>query len=270
MPYFLYQNKTNIYYNDSGKGNVVILLHGFGETSAIWNSQHLFLQNTHRVIAPDLPGSGHSELINQDDVTIDDYANCIYELLKHLQLNTTVKVSVLGHSMGGYIALAFAKKYSDDINAFGLIHSTAYSDSTEKKQIRLRAIETMQQYGSYSFLKTTIPNLFSRKFKETESQKINDLIEQGKRFSPISLEQYYKAMINRSDSCDLLQKTKLPILFIAGIEDTAAPLNDLLHQFYLSEKSQIKILDNVGHMGMLEASEDVNNVIAQFLFAFDL
>lgn len=270
MNYFLYKNKTKISYSDTGNGNVIFLLHGFGETATIWNNQQDFLQKTHRVIIPNLPGSGLSELIEENDLGIDDYADCIYDLLQHLQLSSSTKISILGHSMGGYVTLSFVKKYANYIHSFGLIHSTAFADSTEKKQVRLRAIETIREYGSYSFLKTTIPNLFSNKSKQNINYKIDELIEQGKDFSALSLQQYYTAMMNREDSCFVLKESKLPVLFIAGVEDIAAPLSDVLQQVHLSEKVLVKILKDVGHMGMLEATKTVNETILKFVEVFNL
>lgn len=270
MASFLYHNKTKINYEDVGKGNIILLLHGFGETSNIWQSQKLVLQSSYRVIIPDLPGSGRSDLIDKNNVTIEDYANCIYELLKHLQLNSTIKISILGHSMGGYITLEFARKYGTWIHSFGLIHSTAFADSATKKQIRLRCIETMHQYGSYSFLKTTIPNLFSKKYRQIENKKIYELIEQGISFTVAALQQYYIAMMNRNSNCEVLKESNLPVLFIAGTEDEAAPLSNILQQVHLADKVQLKVLENVAHMGMLEASDEVNKTILKFLSTFNL
>ncbi len=264
MPTFIYQS-AKVNYTDTGFGNVVLLVHGFGEDSTIWHAQKDFLQQHYRLIIPDVPGSGLSDLIEKDNVTIDDYTDCLYALLQHLQLPQTQRISVFGHSMGGYIALAFAKKYSYALQAFGLIHSTAFADSEEKKQVRLRGIETMQQYGAYAFLKTTIPNLFGNSFKQKSPQVVDALIEKGKNFSVAALQQYYKAMMLRSDTTEVLVKSTVPVLFVIGTEDVAAPINDVLKQVHLPAISKIKNLENVGHMGMLEATDEVNETMLSFL-----
>lgn len=261
---FTYRNKK-ICYTDTGQGNAVVLLHGFGEDSGIWQQQLLFLQPQYRVIIPDLPGSGKSAMLEDILASMEEYANCVNALAeKELQQQKCV---LLGHSMGGYITLAFAKLFPQKLKGFGLIHSTAFADSEEKKQTRLRGIEMMAEYGAGAFLKNTIPNLFSASFKQNEPQQMEALIEKGKNFTIEALQQYYRAMIDREDTTDVLRKAIVPVLFIMGTEDVAAPLNDVLKLCYLPAQSHIHILNGVGHMGMLEAVDEVNGFVASFLEA---
>jgi len=95
--------------------------------------------------------------------------------------------------------------------------------------------------------------------------EVSALVEQSKQFSTLALEQYYLAMMNRCDTIDVLKKSKMPVLFIMGTEDIAAPLQDVLQQCHLPQVSYIHILENVGHMGMIESAENVNTFIKQFL-----
>jgi pimeloyl-ACP methyl ester carboxylesterase len=172
---------------------------------------------------------------------------------------------MIGHSMGGYITLTFAELYPEMLNGFGFIHSTAFADSEEKKQNRLRGIQLIAEYGGYSFLKNTIPNLFGAAFKEQFPEKVEALIEAGKQFSNEALQQYYFAMMNRTDTTAVIKGSKVPVLFILGTEDVAAPLNDVLQQAHLANCSYIHILNNVGHMGMWEATDKVNNHFFNFI-----
>ncbi len=123
----------------------------------------------------------------------------------------------------------------------------------------------MQEYGSYAFVKTTTPNLFSKDYKATHQAEIDSLVEKGKDFSVQALPQYYKAMMLREDKTAVLESSGLPVLFIIGEEDNAAPLPDLLKQVHLPALSYIHILEHVGHMGMWEAATEVNGFIADFL-----
>lgn len=263
--HFNYNNK-NIAYRSEGEGKAVVLLHGFGEDSNIFNEQIHFLKNYCRLLVPDLPGSGNSEMLDDsiNDISIDDYAECIYALLQQEKIHSCI---MLGHSMGGYITLSFAELFPKNLSAFGLIHSTAFADSEEKKQNRLRGIEMMETYGGYSFLKKTIPNLVAQPFKEKYAEKINFLIEEGKQFSNKALQQYYKAMMNRADKTSVLKNNPLPVLFVIGTEDVAAPIKDVLQQTHLPLSSYIHILNNIGHMGMWEATEDLNQYLLQFIEA---
>lgn len=268
---FTYNNSC-ISYRTEGIGHTVVLLHGFGEDSSIFNAQINALKEHCQLIIPDLPGSGKSEILklnNQPTVnnvafpaSITDYANCIRALLQQEHIT---QCTMIGHSMGGYITLEFAKLFPDYLSGFGLFHSTAFADSEEKKQNRLRGIQLINDYGGYAFLKTTIPNLFSATFKEQFPEKVDALIEAGKTFSNDALQQYYFAMMNRPDLTSVLSGSKVPVLFIIGTEDVAAPLNDVLQQTKLPECSYIHVLNNVGHMGMLEAADTVNEYLLQFI-----
>lgn len=260
-----------IHYKLVGKGTPVLLLHGFGEDSSIWNEQIKALQNNCLLIVPDLPGTGASEwnnvnskgsMANPSLFTIDQLSESVYALLQNEHIS---QCYLLGHSMGGYITLAYAKKYSTTLKGFGLIHSTAFADSEEKKKNRLRGIEMMEKYGGYAFLKTTLPNLFGEKFKKTDPEIIDTLIKKAASFSTPSLQAYYYAMMQRPDQTELLRGNSLPVLFVLGTEDVAAPLNDVLQQTHLPLKSYIHILEATGHMGMLESTDRINKIIHEFI-----
>jgi len=259
-----YQNK-NIHYKVSGKGKAVVLIHGFGEDGNIWNELIKDFKNDYHLIVPDIPGSGLSEMLDGENiiptgrqVSIEDYAEVIKGILNK---EIIAGCAIIGHSMGGYITLAFAKKYPEMLNKFGLFHSTAFSDDEAKKQNRLKAIDFIQANGAYAFLRTTIPNLFADKQHQT---KIEELIEEGRNFTPEALIQYYQAMMNRSDTTDILKEFNKPILFIIGEKDNAIPLQSSLQQCYLSPISQVHIL-NIGHMGMIEQPETCKLVLQSFL-----
>lgn len=264
MPDFFYNNSP-IRYLKSGTGAVVVLLHGFGEDSSIWNHQITHLQQYFQVIAPDIPGTGGSGRLHDGrEISIENYADAVYALLQHENITGCC---LLGHSMGGYIALALAEKHPEMIKGLGLVHSTAFADSEEKKANRQRGIEMMDQYGGAAFLKTTIPNLFSQAYKTANGEEINGLIEKGNAFSTLSLQQYYYAMMTRPDRSDILKKSRVPVLFIAGTEDVAVPINDVLKQTAMPDYSYIHILDHVGHMGILETPGIVNRFISDFVIA---
>ena len=255
---------AEIFYEEYGEGVPVVLLHGFGESSRVWHKQIPALQNICKLILPDLPGSGRSAMLDiaVTNISIPDFADCVNSILERENIRQCI---MLGHSMGGYITLSFAEQYPEKIKAFGLLHSTAFADNEEKKQNRLRGIELIETYGSYAFLKNTIPNLFADSFKTTNAEEIGHLIDDGKQFSEKSLQQYYYAMMQRRDATHVLKNSRVPVLFMIGKEDVAAPLNDLLKQVYLPGISYIHILKNAGHMGMWEAEKVFNEYIKEFV-----
>ncbi|MCW3107681.1 MAG: alpha/beta hydrolase, partial [Segetibacter sp.] len=172
---------------------------------------------------------------------------------------------LLGHSMGGYITLAFAESFPAKLTAFGFVHSTAFADSEDKKNTRKKGVKFLQEYGVYPFLKNSTPNLFSDSFKKEHPERVAELIEQGKNFTKEGLIQYYTAMMNRPDRTTVLEKSNVPVLFIIGSEDVAVPPEDLLKQVHLPKVSYIHIIKDVGHMSMWEKPAELNNHLLEFI-----
>jgi len=149
---------TDLVYNRSGNGPAVILVHGFPESSAIWDDFSKELSKEFTVITPDLPGYGGSGL-PKDLSSMDEYADAVHAVASHAGVK---KFTLIGHSMGGYIAMALAKKYAngDLLNGIGLFHSTVFADSDEKKVNRNRAIEAAKK-DKTGFIKAAIKGLES-------------------------------------------------------------------------------------------------------------
>jgi len=233
-----------------GSGNAVVLLHGFGEDSSIWNEMTESLSAMYQFIIPDIPGSGNSSMLSGENISMEDYADSLFAIL---QKESIKKCTLIGHSMGGYIALAFAEKYPQLLHGFGLFHSSAYADDDSKKETRKKAIEFIQTNGVDAFLKTSTPGLF---MDATASKNdIDDLLQKGKLFTPEALIQYYGAMIARPDRTHVLRNFEGPILFMLGAHDKAVPFEQGLEQSHLPGQSHIHILRNSAHMGMLEEKE---------------
>ncbi|MBI5373110.1 MAG: alpha/beta hydrolase [Sphingobacteriales bacterium] len=249
-----------IRYRVTGSGQPVMLVHGFGEEAGVWDEIADHLKNTYRLVIPDLPGSGHSEQI--PDMSIEGMAEVLHTILHEEKLSTCV---LIGHSMGGYITLAFAEKYPNHLSGFALFHSTAYADSEEKKAARRKGIEFIKEHGAFPFLKASIPNLFSPLTREKNAALVEKHIAGLTHFTPGALVAYYNAMISRPDRSDLLKQCGIPVLFIIGKHDTAAPPADSFRQSGLPEISYIHQLEKSGHMGMLEEPEQCTRILEGFL-----
>ncbi len=258
---------SKIFYRIIGTGKSVLLLHGFGEDGEIWKNQIEFLKPHFQLIIPDLPGSGKSSLINSspvqsEAVNIGDYAEVIKAIL--LEENIS-KCIAIGHSMGGYITLALAEKYPEILTAFGLVHSSAFADSEEKKAARLKSIKFIKNNGAYEFLKIAIPGLFGQYWSKGHMPEINKLIEKGRNFRSEALMQYYNAMITRPDRTEVLKNFSHKILLIIGEYDTAVPFLQSMQQSYLPNQSYIHILRKSAHMGIWEEKDKVNTDLIKFL-----
>ena len=257
-----------LFYRSIGQGPSVVLLHGFGEDGSVWKNQFHALAGF-KLIIPDLPGSGRSEIIT--DMSMEGLAEAVREIIVHENAELYFKegephsVVMIGHSMGGYVTMAFAEKFPEMLKGLGLFHSTAYGDSEEKRQIRRKGIEFMEKHGGFEFLKTSIPNLFSPLTRERTPSLIVQQLEASHNFSGAALVSYYVSMIQRPDRTSILQQTHLPVLFILGRYDTAIPFQDGLQQAHLPELSYIHILEKSGHMGMLEEREEANRILKNYI-----
>jgi len=222
--------------------------------------EHILTEDKFRFLIPDLPGSGKSDMIN--DMSMEGLSEIIKKLL---ELENITSCIMIGHSMGGYVTLAFADRYPEHLKAMGLFHSTAYANNEEKKSARRKGIEFIKGYGTFEFLRTTTPNLFSPATHNEQPEIVDELIDTLSNFSGDALVSYYEGMIRRSDKTTVLRNSTIPILFIAGSADNAVPLEDILKQCYLPSLSYIHILNNSGHMGMLEEPAKANLILESFL-----
>ena len=267
-----YSNST-LYYRVEGNGVPVILVHGFAEDGAIWDDLTERLKDKFKLIIPDLPGSGKSPLIDSKHAlpagrwSMEFFADCILAILQNESISSTI---MIGHSMGGYITLAFAEKYPHLLKAFGLFHSSSYPDSEEKKEARRKSIAFIQQHGAAKFIEQSTPNLFSENFKEKHPEIVQEQVTQYTNFLAPALVQYYEAMMERPDRTEILKTFKGPILFIMGKHDTAIPLEHSLQQCHLPDLSYTLILEDSGHMGMLEEAEKSSRFIENYLTEIEI
>lgn len=251
-----------LFYRVTGAGKPVVLLHGFAEDGTIWEHQADALQGKYRLIIPDLPGSGRSAI--SQDMSMEGLAASVKQILED-ELPNEEPVVMIGHSMGGYITLAFAEKYPEQLSGIGLFHSTAYADTEEKKVTRQKGIEFMLQHGADLFIRQTSPNLFAPSFKKDHPAVVQEIIERYSNFSTESLVQYYESMMIRPDRTNVLKASTWPVLLIAGEHDIAIPAEHIMQQSYLPSLSYIHLLRHSAHMGMLEEQGLSNRFLADFL-----
>lgn len=253
-------DQAEIHYQVLGNGFPILLIHGFGENSDVWDGILDPLVNGHQLIIPQIPGSGLSGMIT--DMSMDGMAGAMKAILDNEGISKTI---LIGHSMGGYITMAFAEKYPDYLKAYCLFHSTAYADTEEKKATRRKGIQFIRDHGAFEFLKTTTPNLFSQKTRDENPGLIEKQISGLGNFTDDSLVTYYESMIGRPDRREVLKTSKVPVFFLAGKYDNAIPLEDVLGQCHLPELSYIHVLNQSGHMGMLEEPAECTQALINFL-----
>ena len=222
-----------------GSGKPVVLLHGFCEDLTIWSGLQTKLAHAYQVISIDLPGFGSSTSTSQG-FTLNDVAD---EIMRVPGLCGPEPFPVIGHSLGGYVALAMAENYYDRIAGLGLFHSTSYADSMEKKQNRERTMEFILDKGAAPFIKTFVPGLFYAENIRDHTAEINALINSGLQVDTNVIIDYTKAMRDRADRSKLHFNFDKHRLFIGGAKDPAIAYKDFLSQFINLEGETTVILE---------------------------
>jgi pimeloyl-ACP methyl ester carboxylesterase len=254
--------ETTVAYEDTGKGKVLVLIHGFAEDATVWRHQVKTLQEKFRLIVPDLPGSGLSPLwLEKEALTMDILAQIVEAILEHERI---AHCCCIGHSMGGYATLAFAEAFPGYLKGWGLFHSTAFADSPEKQQARRNGIAAIQANGVAPFLTQMLPGLFGAAFKEAHADDIEALIQRSSSMSGAALIQYYEAMLERPDRRKVLEASAVPVLLILGAQDNVVPFTEGLQLAALSTTTFLHALPEAAHMGMWEAHFDTTEALLQY------
>ncbi len=258
---FLGKN-VNYFLSGSGDKNI-ILLHGFLESSFMWQDYTSRWNKNYKVIAIDLPGHGNTESLAEVNSTLL-MADAVDAVLKNESIASGI---FIGHSMGGYVALAYGERYAEKVKGVVLLNSTALADSDIKKGDRERAIKVMQKNPSI-FINESIPNLFATDHRENFTEEIKNVIEGAMKTNAEGACDCLRGMKEREDKTFLLKENRFPIKFIAGSKDNVIPIEKVREQINLHPKIHSKIFEESGHMSFIEVKEDcfisINDFINEF------
>ncbi len=252
---------SSIFYSESGRGLPVVFLHGYCETSFIWKEFKNYLARRNRVITLDLPGFGKSPRLNYA-FSLKDIAAEIKQVLDERRITSFV---LIGHSLGGYIALAFAKQFPFAIKGLGLFHSSIFADPPDKKENRTKLIEFIKSNGIKPFIKTFVPSLFYEKNRRNFEELIEELSKSAEKTSPEMVMEYARAMRDRESSVDFVKRFRKPVMFIIGENDQSVPLKKSLEQAVIPSNSHVLRLKDVGHMGMYENTAETLKFVQKFV-----
>ncbi|MEE4177687.1 MAG: alpha/beta hydrolase [Bacteroides sp.] len=247
-------------FKDQGAGDAVVLIHGYTQSSSVWDFFVEHLIDSFRVITIDLPGHGESECIGEIH-PMEQMGEVIKFVLDHLNVNEAV---IIGHSMGGYIALSMARVYPKLFRGLGLFHSTSLADSEESKASREKSIKLIRE-DHQAFLFNFIPELFAPENRERLAPEIDALIVAAKKMTKKAVLAAQEGMKSRSSTLDVLINAKFPVMFIAGQKDSRVPFENIWVQMALTEEAHSLILRNVGHMGFLEAKHQTFDFTRAFI-----
>lgn len=256
------KNGTTTAYREVGSGEqTIVLLHGFCGSSSYWDRLGSLLPQF-RIIAPDLRGHGDSSG-NDEAHTMEVLAEDLFLFFEALELHA---VHLFGHSLGGYVTLAFAEQHADRLASFGLIHSTPLPDGEEARANRDKSIESILSGGMEPFIRALVPKLFA----PDNLAKMTEEVELAKRIglatNPQAAVQTLRGMRDRKNREQVLQEAHLPILLIAGDADQIIPAAKTFRAD--GEHVEQVVLEGTGHMGMLEATELMAQAISRFIGRF--
>jgi pimeloyl-ACP methyl ester carboxylesterase len=244
---------------DEGKGNTIVLLHGFLESLEIWKDLSEKLIQEYRVIRIDLPGHGQSSCVAPVH-TMPLMAEEVHILLEILGVE---KCLLIGHSMGGYVSLAFARRFEKMLKGLILFHSHPMADDEETKKNRDRLIKIVQK-DHQGFIKDFIPDLFALESRERCKEEIKKQTELSLKTSKEGIIAALEGMKVREDSLDLINNIKIPTLIIAGEHDTRVPLEKILREVHNDRSVIISIMEEIAHMGHIESPEESHTLIKHF------
>lgn len=239
-------NDIELAYTRRGEGTPLVLLHGYPLDSHLWDDVAPLLEDTFDLILPDLRGFGKSTTVDSP-YTMDDYASDIAGLLDQLGIQ---KAAIAGHSMGGYVALAFARLYSERVSGLGLVSSQVLADPPDRKEARYKSAADVSANGIGGVVETMAP-------KFTSDERLQSFARATmERQQPAAFIGALKAMAERADSTSLLSSFKFPVVIIHGEADALIPIDRAREVKNAIPHAHLVELNGSGHMPMMEAKEE--------------
>ena len=246
---------------DEGTGIPVVLLHGYLESLEIWQPFSDELKKQFRIIRIDLPGHGQSGIL--DNVhSMDLMATVVRFVLDAYFIDKCV---LIGHSMGGYVTLAFAENHPERLLGFCLFHSSPFADNEEKRQNRDREIEMVKAGKKDLIFKTNIPKEFADDNLQTFKIEVNHAIDIAQKTPEVGIIAILEGMKQRPDRFNIIKKSKIPFLWILGMKDNYIQFEAMKQRIELSEKGELFVLENSGHMGFIEQPEEALQKIISYV-----
>jgi pimeloyl-ACP methyl ester carboxylesterase len=251
-----YKN-TKISYSDTGKGNAMVLLHGFLENQTMWQDLVPELSQKYRVITIDLLGHGESGCVGYLH-SMEDNAEAVHSVLSKLRIR---KAIFIGHSMGGYVALAVAESHPTSVKGLVLMNSTSKADSEERKANRDRAIKAVKN-DYIGFVRLSIANLFNPDNRERLVNEIEKVRAEALKTPLQGIVASLEGMKIRKDRETLLRSATYPSLLILGKKDPVLNYEDGLKQIENTTAKLVTFPD--GHMSHIENRAALLKVFMDF------
>jgi pimeloyl-ACP methyl ester carboxylesterase len=255
---YISHKNTKVHFEVKGGGSAVVLIHGFLENLTMWKAISETLAKRFKVISIDLLGHGKTE--NHGYMhTMEDQAETVKAVLDSLKLR---KYVLIGHSMGGYVALSFATLFSKNIKGICLLNSSALPDSDEKKKNRDRAIKAVKE-NAKTFIRIAIPLLFSEKNRAVFKKEIVEITNQALQMTPQGIIAALEGMKIRKNQTKLYKTGSYPIQMIVSKLDPALDYNSLINETKNTKVNVVEFPD--GHMSYIENKTEITTTLYKFV-----
>jgi len=247
-----------ISYEDDGRGKPVVLVHGFPLDARIFDDQVTALAPSYRVIRPDLRGFGKSR--SADSFTVASLADDLHALLRELDILPCV---LGGLSMGGYVALAHARKYGRDLRGLILLDTRSEADNADGRAARDKMIDLVRKSGSAAVAGQMLAKMLAPENRTgAVAQRLNAIMESQ---SPITIEHALEALRDRKDYSGDLASISAPTLIIVGDKDELTPPEKSRKLNESIPRSTLSVIPSAGHLSTMEQPQAVNKAIQDFL-----
>ena len=251
---------VEVSYADRGAGSCIMLLHGYLETAEIWEDYVPLLSERFRVISVDLAGHGWSGCWGNEH-SMDDLATSLKIILDAEGIH---KLVLVGHSMGGYVTLAFAALFPERLDGYVLFHSTCFADTDEKKANRDREISLVLCGRKRQIISLNIPKAFAETNVEKLKEKVIRAQEIAYQNDDRGIVALLKGMKNRSDLSSTLSDSAIPLMLIGGMKDNYIPMTVFEKLGVMAPHATVLKLAQSGHMGFVEEADRSAEALMEF------
>jgi pimeloyl-ACP methyl ester carboxylesterase len=258
-------SESKIFYSDSGSGETIVLLHGYLESSSVWDKFQQSLSSSFRVISVDLPGHGNSDKIEEVH-SMELMAEVVKDLMDFLNID---RIFLAGHSLGGYVTLAFLDLFPERLRGYCLFHSHPFPDTQEVVERRKNDILTIKSGEVESLFRRNITRMFADCNLNMFEDEINRLINSALKMNFDGIISVLRGMMIRPSRITLMESGQVPCLWIFGASDNYIQTDVAIKKVCLPANARIVILEHSGHAGFIEEKNKSVEVFNEFISLLD-
>ncbi len=251
----------------SGSGPALMLLHGFPLDQRMWQHQLSGLSDAYQVLSMDLSGFGQSALVDED-YRVGDLAEDVEIVRRHLAPERPI--AVCGLSMGGYVAFEYWQRYRSRLGALILAHTRPAADTTQQQQARLAMAEAALQGGTWAVVEGMLPKLLSSSTCDQQPEVASFVAKMMRECAPSAIAAAQRAMASRSDFSDQLPLMDIPVLTVAGAQDTLAPVGDTERWTARLPQGNLATIEQAAHLSPVECPDEFSTCVRTFLQSHDM